>query len=447
MPCRYCAALFRAWLAPHALRRMRLAWPLPACVLIGWVLLSSDLRAHADARVANGGAAGAITFATYPDLAAAFHQRTADASTPTPAIAALAHRLTAGLPDAHARARALSDWVRLHVRLDDPGATWSADAPRPAQVVLTSLHGHGVEMAALLQALLTASGIDNTAALVRRGSDATLPVAPTPATFDHVLVHVLSLGLYLDPSSTEIAAGYLPPDLLGKPVLLVDGGRFAMTPQAQAEAVRSMATIEVRRDGSAAFRIERTYAGALAEPVRTTIREAPPAVRTAFVQRVALDLGRQGHAALDDARIGAAGDVHVTLSGLAEHFMHPADARRLATTYPHLSTIADVMSTMRNAVATGPPYPCPAIDAEDALRLQLPPGMRIAALPPAVDVIEGGVFYRAAYAREGNAVLVKRHLTVRSGRPVCTPAEFSAMQAARVRIARDLDSRIVIAAR
>jgi hypothetical protein len=90
---------------------------------------------------------------------------------------------------------------------------------------------------------------------------------------------------------------------------------------------------------------------------------------------------------------------------------------------------------------------CPAVDAEDETRYQLPRQMRALALPAPVSVVQGGVFYRAAYERQGNAVLVKRRLTFRNGRPTCTPAEVRALQPALERIARDLRSRITIAVR
>lgn len=459
---RYCAALRKPGMTAGRLGRLPFGGLLLACLLSAGVLLSMSWLAHARANASDvaavdhpgrpvPGAPYSVTYpvtspVTYPDIATDFRLRTAGLATPTPAIAALARRLTDGVSDPRTRALALSDWVRLHVRPAGADAPSSDHAARSAAAVLASLSGNGSEQAMLLQALLTATGIDNTAALVRLAGDATLPDAPTPATFDHTLVYAPGPGLYLDPSSPTTAAGYLPPALLGKPVLLVATGRFGMTPPAQAQAVRSSATVDVRRDGSAAFRIERTYAGALAEPVRMAMIEAPPAVRTAYVQRVAVDLGRRGHAALDDARVDG-GEVRVSLSGLAERFIDPANVRRLATTYPHLGTVGDAVAAMRGAPANGPLDACPAVDAEDTSRLNLPPGLRIVRVPDDVDVIDGGVFYRAAYVRRGNAVVVERRLTFRNGRPTCTPAEFSAMRATLARVKRDLDSQAVIAAR
>jgi hypothetical protein len=373
--------------------------------------------APARARHADGGLP--LAFASYPELAAAVRQRLADQAAPTPPVAALAREITAGLTDPRARALTLSDWVRTRIRHTDASLYLEGEKPRPAAAVLAARTGTGEEMVVLLQALLAASGIDSSAALVNRGSDYALPLAPMPAAFDHLLVYLPALKLYLDPATDTIAAGYLPPSLLGKPVLLVAGGGFAMTPMMQPQSVRATATIDIRRDGSGTVKLDRTYAGALAEPARKAAGQS-----------------------------GAGGDeFRVSQSAASAHVLALPGARALATTYPSLSTVANAMADMPWDSVRSRDVACPAIDAADETRYQLPNKVRILALPASVNVVHNGVFYRADYERQGNAVLVKRRLTFRNGRPTCSPAEVRALQPALERIARDLRSRITIAAR
>jgi hypothetical protein len=90
-------------------------------------------------------------------------------------------------------------------------------------------------------------------------------------------------------------------------------------------------------------------------------------------------------------------------------------------------------------------FVCPAIDAEDEIRLRLPQGLRAASLPEPASVITGGIFYRASYVRESDDVLVKRRFTFRHGRATCTPEDNRAMQPALERIRRDLRSRVTVA--
>ena len=384
--------------------------------------------------------------AGYRDLAAALRKRMDGKAEPTPALGALARELTAGLADPRARALALSDWVRTHIR--HAVRHFDGAAPRPAAAVLENRYGGDEEIAVLLQALLAASGIDSSAALVSQGANYTLPDVPAPDTFDHVIVYLPSLELYLDPTAETIAAGYLPPSLLGKPVLLLASGGFAMTPAMQPQSVRTTATVDLRRDGSGSFRLDRTYAGALAEPFRKAVRDVPPAARDQFVRRMLQGLGQPGHGALEAGPLDASGgDYRMTLSGASKRFVNLPGARGLPTTYPYFSTVGDAVAGMAWETTGSRDVVCPAIDAEDETVFRLPQGVRIAALPQAVSVIQGGVFYRASYARQRNGVLVKRRLTFRSGRPTCSAAEVRAMQPALARMARDLDSRITIVGR
>jgi hypothetical protein len=369
-----------------------------------------------------GDAAGGLplAFASYPELAAAVRQRIDVKAAPASTLGALAREITPERADPRTRALALSDWVRTHIRHLDTGLRLDGAAPRPVAEVLARRDGTDEEIVALLQALLAASGIDSMAALANRGDSYALPDAPMPAAFDHMLVYLPGLDLYLDPATETIGAGYLPAKLLGKPVLLASG-RFAMTPVMQPQSVRATATVDIHRDGSGTVKLDRLYAGALAEPARQAAGQ------------------RAGQAA------GTGDEFRVSQSARSPHVVALPGA--LATTFPSLSTIANAMAGMPWESSRSRVVACPAVDAADETRYQLPKKARVLALPAPVSVVHGGVFYRAAYEKQGNAVLVKRRLTFRNGRPTCSPAEVRALQPALERIARDLRTRITIAVR
>jgi hypothetical protein len=412
------------------------------------LLLSLFLLAGAQAQPRQAGEGLKLVYASYPELAAAVRQRMDGAATPppSPALGALARELTAGRRDPQARALALADWVRTHIRHLGAGLRFDGAAPRPAAAVLDQRAGNVEDTVVLLRALLAESGIASTAALVGRGDREALPDAAMPAAFEHMLVYLPGLGLYLDPAAETIAAGYLPPSLLGKPVLLASGG-FAITPMAQPQSVSMRTTVDIRRDGSGAIRLERTYAGALAEPVRKAVRDTPPALREQFVRRMLQGLSPQGQGRLAPTTRDLDGAAfQISLSGIGAPILARPGARALDTVHPSLSTVADAMASMPWDSEGGRNAACPAVDAADETRYRLPQQARILALPAPVSVTRGGVFYRAAYERQGNAVLVKRRLSFRNGRPTCTPAEVRALRPALERVARDLRSQVRIAA-
>jgi transglutaminase-like putative cysteine protease len=369
------------------------------------------------------------TIAGYPALAAAVRETTAGKALPTPAIAALAHRLTDDLPDTRARVLALSEWVRKNIRHVDAGA---GAAPHPAATVFDTRHGDGKDHAVLLQALLGAVGIDSTPALVNGANAYRLPDVPVLAVLDHVILYVPGLDLFLDPVAAFVQAGYLPPALLGKPVLLLRNGTFAMTPVLQPQKVRAVATVDVAPDGRVSFSVDRTMSGALAEPMRALVRDVAPSDREPAARPN-----------LRDVKLDARDDGTSTVSGVIDVGLLRT-GRTLATAHRAWSAVDAAVAGLTQERDRRHDFVCPAIDAEDDIRLRLPVGLRAASLPAPVSVITGGMFYRAAYARDGESITITRRLTFRHGRATCTPTDARAMQAALDRIRRDLRSRVAV---
>jgi len=299
------------------------------------------------------------------------------------------------LPDTRARVLALSDWVRKNRG-----------------------RGDDKDHATQLQAMLAAIGIDSTPALVNGGNAYRLPDAPVLAVLDHMILYVPALDLFVDPAAASIQAGYLPPALLGKPVLLLRSGTFAMTPVLQPQKVRAVTTVDVGQDGHVDVNVARTVSGALAEPLRTR-----PLLR--------------------DVKLGD-DNATLTLSG-TDDIGQVRTGRALPTHRPAWSAVDAAVAGLTQERDRHHDFVCPAIDAEDEIRLRLPHGLRAASLPEPASVITGGIFYRASYVRESDDVLVKRRFTFRHGRATCTPEENRAMQPALERIRRDLRSRVTVA--
>ena len=386
------------------------------------------------------------TFPGYPEFAAAFRKAGAGKALPSPAIAALARQLTAGLPDARARALVLSDWIRRNIRYAGVYVGAGGVVPHQASSVLDNRYGDCKDHAVLLEAMLAAIGIDSTGALVNSGNAYTLPDAPTLGVFDHMITYVPALELYLDPTAESVRAGYLPATVLGKPVLLLKPGAFAMTPLLQPQRIQSAATVEVGRDGRGSFKVARTVWGAGAESFRTLVREARPAEREQFVQRMLQGIGQKGQGVFDAGLVEGHGDDYsMSVSGASGHFLNLPGPSALATTYGAWSTVGDAVAGLAQERERRQDFVCPALDTGDETSFRLPRGVRILSLPAPVSVIDGGLFYRASYARRGNAVQVQRRLTFRHGRATCTPADYRAMQPALERIMRDLRSQIVVA--
>jgi hypothetical protein len=391
-----------------------------------------------------------LAVSTFPDYAAfarAFRLGAAGMARPSPAIVALARQLTAGLPDTYARALALSDWVRHNIRYVGVYVGPGGVVPHPAATVLANRYGDCKDHAGLLEALLAAIGIDSTSALVNSGNAYRLPEAPTLGVFNHMITYVPGLDLYLDSTAETVSAGYLSSSLLGKPVLLLKTGTFAMTPILQPERNRTTTWFDIRRDGRSSFKLSKTAFGAIAEPYRTALRDSRQSERDAFVQRMLQGLGQKSRGVFDATGPGdSIGDeVRISLSGTSDGFLDLPGPSALATTYDLWGGLAEAVAGLGEESERRQDFICPAIDHEDETGFRLPKGVRILALPKPVNLMDGGIYYRASYTRRGNEVKVQRRLTFRHGRATCTPADYRAMQPALDRIIRDLRSQIVVA--
>ncbi|SFD88116.1 DUF3857 domain-containing transglutaminase family protein [Massilia yuzhufengensis] len=392
-----------------------------------------------------------LAVSTFPDYAAfarAYQARAAAAAVPDAGIAKLAADATQGLDDPRARAIALSDWVRRNIRYVAVYLGPGGVVPHPSASVLANRYGDCKDHAVLLQALLAASGIPSSAALVNADNAYRLPAVPTLGVLNHVIVYVPQLQLFLDPTAETVAGGFLPPALLGKPVLLAGTGQFAVTPAYQSARSRTRTRFDIARDGSSRFHVARTSGGAIAEPYRQAVRGTPQAERDGFVRRMLAGLGQTGEGLLEAGETEAPGDDYtLAFSGATDGFVRLPGPVALATTYNFWGGLGDAVFDLGREPERRQEFVCPAIDAEDELRYRLPPKTRVLALPKPLVVDDGRLFYRAQYARQGDAVVVKRRLQFRHTAATCTPDDYRQMRPALERMMRDLRGQVVVQGR
>lgn len=161
--------------------------------------------------------------------------------------------LTANLDTPRAKALALSDWVRKNIRYVAVYVGAGGVVPHAAQAVLDNRYGDCKDHVVLLEALLKAAAIESSPALINLGNAYVLPKVPTLGLLNHVITYVPSLDLYLDSTATPIAAGYLPIQELGKPVLQTQSGERGHTPYHQQSNVNTTLSFKIDGKGAADF--------------------------------------------------------------------------------------------------------------------------------------------------------------------------------------------------
>lgn len=414
----------------------------------GWRFVDGDnARREADSvsYLDYGRRLAVSTFADYAAFARAWQERAAGKALPDDTVAALAARVTAGMADRRERALALSDWVRGNVRYVGVYLGPGGVVPHAAASVLANRYGDCKDHATLLEALLAAAGIDSTVALVNNGDAYRLPEVPTLGVLNHAIVHVPSLGLFLDPTAEGVAGGFLPPALLGKPAVLVRSGEFAMLPFFQQARSRTLTRIAIGPDGSGRFRVTRTGSGAQAEPWRRVMGAATPGERARLVGGMLHGLLQADGGILEPGDLDGAGDDYtLSFSGASDDLARLPGPTGLATSYAFRGGLGDAVQTFAREAQRRQDFVCPAIDAEDELQFQLPRQARVLALPRGAAVDDANFAYRSRYGRQGRLVTVKRQLKFRHTGATCSPDDYRRMRPALERMLRDLRTQVVV---
>jgi hypothetical protein len=391
------------------------------------------------------------TFDSYRAFAQAVNARAKSRTAPSAHIKELVRHLTSGLPDDRSKALALADWVRTHVRHVGIPIGLGAVTPHTADFVLAARRGDCQDHAMLLGALLTAAGIASSPALINNADAYALPRTPTLGILNHMITYVPSLDLFLDPTSAATAPGYLPPQLLGKPVLLITSGQLAATPASQMEAINNRIVVEVGHSGRSRFRVTKTVSGALAEPLRQALRDTPQLERERLVARMLSAIGQYGYGVFDAGLLSGHGDWYqMVFAGISEHFAHLPGTTEVATSFDFGGGTTELVHRLALALEKerSAPFACHGFDSIDDTTFIFAAGLDILALPELLDVRSGplglGLTYRADYARSGNTVTLRRQIRFSPATLPCPASDWSILQPLLEQVKRDLNSRISV---
>ncbi len=198
-----------------------------------------------------------------------------------------------GAPTLEEKVRRLYEWVLDHTRY--VALEFGIHGYKPYRVTDVARRGFGdcKDKASLLFALLREAGIDAHIVLLRTRRNGQL--APEPASlaaFDHAIVYVPALDLYLDGTAEHSGLHELPPMDQGTMVLHVapNVGELRTTPILAAEAHEEAERwdLQIASDGTASGRVTWRWAGTAAPPHRRSLEAEGPRnerMREALQQR------------------------------------------------------------------------------------------------------------------------------------------------------------------
>lgn len=392
------------------------------------------------------------TVPSYAAFAERYRKAAVDPTAADPAIVELARTLTRDAPDDWTKAARLYDWTRANIRYVALFLGETAAKPHRVADILRNRYGDCKDHVALYVALLAAAGIAGEPALIDLGPVYSLPSVPGygSGALNHVIVWMPTLRRFADTTAGGgTAFGFLPPNVMDRPVLLVDDGVLARTPATQPRKRDARLDLEIDESGNAhyAYRVEDD--GFTAELERNVFRRATRARATQIGQERLGQTGLRGTASTETDDVRATnGPFSVSMTGTLEHVLWPDGV----TAAPALSSLAGgIASQIQGWLAESArtrSYVCIGGTFVEHGTVALPRGLAPIYVPRDLRIDISPIHYAAHYVFDpvSRVVQVSRRLQADFGTQVCSPAVFDAMRNTLTRIARDVSAQIVVRA-
>lgn len=347
----------------------------------------------------------------------------------TPAIQALADKLTAGQTSERARAEAIFDWMRTRVARIPMPLEEGKPVPNDAETVMTRLYGNDQDHAVLLTALLAAKGIRSEICLLNATDTANIAEAPNIRPMNHLIIYFPGLDLYGDATLGVAPLGILPFRQIGKPVIHLGGTgparRTIPIPAAASTHTEMVTDATLAPNGAIEGRTETTAAGPFAIWLRGAAQNyGNDARRNAAAVTLLREHGTPGagNFSFDDP---AAGPPVYTVSGTFKLREQPALLSggffSLWTGLRVLPRPGDFLAGSLAALEGGPPQPifCYPGTQREELRLTLPEGRTPGSLPPDMVIDNDLVRFRSHWTWDGQRIATVREFESKLPGPAC----------------------------
>jgi len=362
-------------------------------------------------------------------LGAIYYRQSRDGSAITPVISALAAKI-AGDKTGLAAAEAIYNWVALNIRYVaiylDENDGW---VPHPAEDVLARGYGDCKDHVAIMQALLSARGIESVPALVDWGKHfGDLPL--WVSQFNHAIIYLPMYNRYLNPTNPYARFDSLDPTLAGKLVVLAtEQGRVSHTPVLRPEdnLYHFNADIRVDADGTIAAKAQMSMSAFNEASFRSAVAHAvsPEDLAEQFLRGMPEGgFGRYITSAPRDLSIPFAVEAHWR----SRHGAAPccAEASLPIPLGLDIARPALLRTYLTRDGERRHPMMVAAKDLNWTETIHLPKGARPTALPHDMNVENAVGFYRALYTSMGDDVHVERQLVLK--RSVFQPQDVTALE-------------------
>jgi transglutaminase-like putative cysteine protease len=388
------------------------------------------------------------TFRTYEEIATAYGARALPKAAVTNRIRELASDIVKDVREPREQARVLYEWVAKNITYAGNCIGIGAVVPRDIAFILDNKMGDCKDHATLLQALLSAQGIQSTQALVNAGSVYRLPKIPVVSTVNHVINYLPAFDLYVDSTSESTPFGMLPFVDQDKPVLLVEGfkaGTRTPRPAVGSNRQHNRSVLKINSDGSVSGTIEVTQKGEPAVSSRSWARDLSAEREADLLKNMFLQQGVIGSGSFEKDDPTALIDTYRYKADFsAQKFVKPSGSGAFYI-YPPLRTAGSIGDFLNYSLEpeTTADVTCSNGTLIEEYDIELPAKMQVLSVPEDLKVSGGVVDYSARYELKGNRLRVSREIDDRTPGNVCSPEAMARYKEFGEQVMDDIKAQVL----
>jgi len=381
------------------------------------------------------------------DLGRAYEERARPRSQPNKEIRDLAEKLIAGSDTDLEKLKHLHKWVAQNIRYVGTYLEAGGVVPNDAASILRRSYGDCKDHVTLLEALLTAVGVQSEPALINTVANYNpLPLTVVGA-YNHVITYIPSLDLFVDSTSRYSPTGTLPSSDLGKKVLLTRSAKIVSTPPHSPDADKEVVTTfwKLYPNGNMTGQSSFSKTGWLEVSSRlyhvdnaSTDQESDS--RRYLRRSRESGTGKTNTPSSDDWSVPWVITTRTELNNVVNLPRPSAFEFPVGMAPGSIAAIA----TRTPLKSRDGPWLCHSRHHVEESSIELPEGVQVDLLPESVSIKSGNWTYESSYALTGRLLRAKRDLIMRFDSPSCEPLLATAWAGFVSQIRRDVRAQVFL---
>ena len=385
----------------------------------------------------------ASTIADSRTIADLFAKAVLDKSKLTPEVKDLANKITAGLTTDEQKAKALYNWVRKEIKYVALYLANGGWEPHDVTHILQKRYGDCKDHVTLLNALLTAVGIESEPVLINTLNEYVADALPVQA-YNHTILYITPLKRYVDPTANTIPFEAIPWTASGKPVIRSNGTIATvdrvpvLTAQSNTVSVKTKMTIA--SDGSAKGNLELVTNGYAATLMQDRLEQIPAGFAGSAMQQILQSSNFKGSGFLKFDKVNR--DVQKQMASaefeIKDLLREPTAGA--AVTHPSLNLPIYILNNMGNHTQESREfaYACNSFTAKEEFEVTYDSKYQLTRPPVDTRISLEGVEFSATYKFADNVLTGSRTMVISHPSQECTSQEYLRRKDTMLKIARHL---------